>query len=266
MMYNLLKKHKFVLMSALLAVLIIVLIFVVVHFYSNDSLNESNDSESEPQFSQALSSGDLSGDSCFLVVCNDDSSHDILFMFLVDFRIYSASIIITPLSPETVVPDGRNYDKCYSYGGINTLIDNVETVRNIEIDRYAVLDRDGMSGLTELMGKVELYAEEDFTYHSSDKSYEVKTGDIEMGSDMLFTYLALYAERNGSDKTAELICDIINVYLSSVERDDAKELFLSLTNCFSTDVTISDYYSAESDIEYLLNHNVKCIIANDVDS
>lgn len=260
-------KYKFITMSVILVLLVFCLIFVIINLYVSDDADESATTEivSQSQLSHSEAEGSLAGDSSFLVVCNDDDSSDILFMFIADFRIYSASMIITPLSPETVVSDGKTYDDIYSYGGINMLRSGVESVRNVYIDRYAVLDRDGLIGITELMGEINILVEEDFTYQSSDKSYEVSVGENDMGSDMLFTYLMLYSRKYGAEKFAVLVCDIINTYTSSVEKDDIEKLFAGLTNCFNTDVTISDYYSAKSDIEYLVDHYFKCIIANDVD-
>ena len=259
-------KYKFITMSVILAVLTACLVAVIVHFYLPKENSETDTSLNSNQVSHDSLNGALSGDSCFLVVCNDNDSSDILFMFLADFRIYSSSIVITPLSADTVSADGRSYDAIYSYGGINMLKSSIESMRNITVDRYAILNRSGLSSLTDLMGEVELYVEEDYTYQSSDKSYEVKTGENEMGSDMLFTYLMLHFQRNSAETSSALIRDIINVYLSTVEPDEIEDLFLSLTNCFDTDVSIADYYSAKSDIEYLVGHDVKCVLANDVDN
>lgn len=252
-------------MSVILVFLVACLIFVVAHFYGNDD-NSINGNENVSE-SQSILYDDkdskLSGDSCFLVVCNDDSDK-IIFMFLADFRIYSSSIVLTPLAPDTVGIDGRTYDEIYSYGGINMLKNSIESVRNLAIDRYAFIDRKGMSKLTDLMGDVVLNVDEEFTYQSSDKSYEVKKGENKMGSDMLYTYLHLYSIRNSDTETVILLSEIVNMYLADVKTEDIEDLFLSLTNCFNTDLSISDYYSAKSDIEYLIDHNVKCIIANDV--
>lgn len=257
-------KYKFIIMGAILVVLVACLIFVVIHFYGNDN-SEHTAENSKELLSISLNDDDsaLSGDSCFLVVCNDDNQK-IMFMFLADFRIYSSSIVLTPLSADTVTSSGKTYSDIYSYGGINMLKESVESVRSLDIDRYAFIDRKGMSKLTDLMGDVLLNVDEEFTYQSSDKSYQVKTGENKMGADMLYTYLQLYSIRNNEVETVSVLSDIANMYLENVQSSDIEDLFSSLTNCFSTDLSISDYYSAKSDIEYLINHNVKCTIANDV--
>ena len=43
-------------------------------------------------------------------------------------------------------------------------------------------------------------------------------------------------------------CDIINIYLDTADAEDIESLFSEVTNCFDTDVTISDYFSACEDI------------------
>ena len=256
-------KYKFVTMSVILGLLVVSLVFVIVYFYGGN--RQENREGTTIRESLVSDDGTLSGDSCFLVVCNDNNSSDIVFMFLADFRIYSAKLIITPLSAETVSADGRTYNDIYSYGGINLLEKSVEDVRNVIIDRYAVLDRAGVSTLTELVGEIRLNVSEDFTYQSSDKSYEVKVGEAEMGSDMLFTYMKLYSEKYGEQMFASLICEMINTYLVGIETDDIEDMFSGITNCFDTNVTISDYYTAKNDIEYIVEHNIQCVMINDVD-
>lgn len=256
-------KYKFVTMSVILGFLVACLIFVVIYFYVDT--DKEMPAETTVPVKTSQEDGVLSGDSCFLVVCNDDASDDINFVFLADFRVYSAELVITPLSENTCAADGRTYNDIYSYGGINLLKKSIEDVRNINIDRYAVLDRSGVRALTELMGEISLNVEESFTYQSSDKSYEVGVGKTDMGSDMLYTYLMLYSKKYGEQSFAVLVCDIINTYLADVDSEDVEDMFSGLANCFDTDVSISDYYSAKSDIEYLVEHDMKCVLINDVD-
>lgn len=258
-------KNKIVAVVVAAFVLILSVVLIVV-FSSGDKVDVNNNPVKSDVSSPADSGNRLlSGDSCFLVVCNDDKAGDIVFMFLADFRVYSSELILTPLSSDTVSADGRSYGEVYNYGGINLLRDSIAEVRNVEIDRYAILDRSGVSALTDLMGEVSLDVNEQFTYQSSDKSYEVEAGKTDMGSDMLFTYLKLCSQKYGADKFVMLIRDMINTYLEDIDVDDIEDTFAGLTNCFDTDVTISDYFSAVNDITYLVEHDMKCVLVNDVD-
>ncbi len=260
-------KYKFITMWIILAVLLASLVGVILHFFvlPGESTSEI-ETTSHRTAETHVDEGVLSGDSTFLVVCTDDAG-GVAFMLLADFKIYSQSIVITPLSENTATDNGKSYGECYSYGGINLLESCVESVRSINIDRYAVINKSGISKLTDLMGEVSLYAQEDFSYESSDKTYEVSMGNNEMGADMLYTYLLLISNKaEGEQKVAELVCKIINFYISDIDAQDASELFGDVTNCFTTNVTISDYYTANADIEYLLNNGVSCVISNDVES
>ncbi len=264
-------KYKFVTMSVILAFLTVCLIALIIFLFGNEdgSLPEADSTVTEPtEYIHEDSGESLSGDSCILLLCSDTGSDDIIFMLLADFKIYSSSIVLTPLFPETKALNGKTLSENYSYGGINQLRDSIEQIRSIHIDRYAVLTRSGVTNLTELMGEITLDVKESFSYQSSDKTYEVEKGETQLGSDMLFTYFGVYAERYGDVKTAELICNMANTYIASLKDTeiDHKNLFSKLTNCFSTDLTISDYYSALSDIEYLSKHDLKCTVADDMES
>lgn len=254
------KKKTLIFTSAALLIIAAVIISVCVGLLSNSDTQE-NESTTVNNGTQTEV---LTGDSTFLVVITNESN-EIVMPMLADFKIYSCQLVITPLSFNTVTSNGKTYSETYSYGGINLLQSAVEEVRNINIDRYAVINKAGFNRLTELMGEVVLYVDEDFTYDTSDKTYTVTKGENSMGSDMLFTYVSILANRtDGENAATQAICTIVNSYIENVDLSDTQELFGSITNCFTTDVTISDYYTAKSDIEYLLSNGFKCIISNDV--
>lgn len=251
-------KHKYLVMSVILGVLVLCLIGVLLHFGKKEEEPAVASAQPSRTATENVSSDTLSGDSKILLVCNGDSNREMIFLMLFDFRVYSEAIVITPLSPDTLA-DGSSYRAKYAYGGIDMLVSSVESVRQCRIDRYAVIDRSGFSALTDCLGKVTMEVTESYTYESSDKNYRVDTGENELESAMLYTYLKINAEKSdGPARVAGLLCTIINDYLSTVKKEDAQELFGELTNCVNTDITIADYYSCRTDIDYLLDHQTKC--------
>ncbi|MBQ8209659.1 MAG: LCP family protein [Clostridia bacterium] len=249
----------------LISIILLIAIAVVCIIVAVSDTDDIAGSETTTGIPADNNSNVLSGDSTFLVVITDESN-DIVLPLLAEFKIYSKCLVLTPLDKDTLSSDGRSYSECYSYGGINLLESSVEGVRNVDIDRYAVINKSGFNRLTELMGEVSLYINEDFTYATSDKTYTVTMGNNDMGSDMLFTYIALLAEReNGETAAAEIVCTVVNSYLQNLDSYDSEELFGDVTNCFSTNVTISDYYTAESDISYLIENGFECILSSGID-
>ncbi|MBR3867740.1 MAG: LCP family protein [Clostridia bacterium] len=250
-------------MSVVIFLLVAGIVFVCIYFYSDsdDNSNLKTDVNNSEKFEQVETSDNmLAGDSTILVVCNSETTGKAMFMTLFDFQILSERIIITPLDMN--VSDGtRTFDQSYSYGGINELISAVENVRDCHIDRYAIIDKNGIGELTNILGKINLYVEEEYTYLSSDKSYSVDVGYNNLESAMLYGYLKSNCEQSdGYEKIADLLCTIVNIYLSNIEADQALELFEKLCNCVNTNITISDYFTCSSDIEYLLTHNTECFI------
>lgn len=259
-LHKLFGKYRYITMSAIILILIASIIFVYFYFYSDKS--ENNDikpsaSTTEYQSTSDKNDGTLSGDSCILVVCNSEKIGEAIFMTLLDFHIFAERIIITPL--DLNVTDGtKSYAENYAYGGINDLIVAVEKIRNCKIDRYVIIDKDGISKLTDILGSVNLYVSEDYTYESSDKSYTVSAGYNDLEAAMLYTFLKINSEKD--NKIAELLCSIVNTYLPEIDPNESQELFGELCNCVNTDITIGDYYTCSSDINYLLTHNTKCFI------
>ncbi len=268
-LHRILSKYKLSLMALFLVFLLVIAVITGVHFHNNpdsEQISENNAVTTRPE--NTLSSGtngdekdpELSGDSTFLVVCRDENGKNVIFMTLLDFRIYSENIILTMLSPDTRY-GGRTYEDILSYGGIKMLVDAVESVRQCTVDRYAVTDREGFCEIADIMGKVPMNVTESFSYRSSDKSYEVEIGENEMESAMLYTYIKLNSEKpDGLKRVSELLCTVINTYLASADTEEAQELFGELCDCVNTNITVFDYYSCASDIEYLITHNAKCSV------
>ncbi len=258
-------KYKFIIMSAIIFLLVVGIIFCCVYFYSDtdntSSLKTENNNSEKIEY---IDTPDhvLAGDSTILVVCNSETIGKAMFMVLLDFHIVSEQIIITPLDMN--VSDGtRSFGQNYSYGGIKKLIESIEDVRNCNIDRYAIIDKNGIGELTNILGKINLYVDEEYTYLSSDKSYSVDKGYNNLESAMLYGYLnANCEESDGYKKIGDLLCEIVNYYISDLKAEYAQDLFEKLCNCVKTDIAISDYFTCSSDIEYLLTHNTKCFVYN----
>ncbi len=251
-------RKRYIIMTCLLAVLVFILAFVIIAFYTGENSSEKASSQDNSEALSVSQQGLLSGDSNFLVVCNGKNPGEIVFMTLVEFRIYSESIIVTPLSVDTDV-SGSTYGDYYSYGGISMLRNAVENTRQCRIDRYVVMDENGFCDIIDMMGKVTVNVQEKFTYISSDKSYVVSEGENEFESPMLFSYIKVLADNDNTEMLADLFCTVINEYLPDIKSDDAQQYFEDLCNCVNTDVSIRDYYSCSTDIEYIINSDTVCI-------
>lgn len=263
LLHKLFGKYKYITMSAIIFMLVIGIVFVCIYFYSDiddAAVADTTVMQTENQSDSQKNDGTLSGDSCILVVCNSDKIGEAVFMALLDFHIFAERIIVTPL--DMSVSDGtKTYAQNYSYGGINDLVIAIEKVRNCNIDRYVTINKDGISSLTDTLGAVNLYVAENFTYESSDKSYTVESGYNDLEAAMLYTFLKISSSsENGVNKIAQLLSTIINSYLKDIRPEEAQELFGELCNCVNTDITVGDYYTCSSDIEYLLTHNTQCVV------
>lgn len=256
---NMFYKYRFIIISAVIAALVAAILVVLGVFYFPDSGTENEEEMHDESTAQNDNEDVFSGDNSILFVCNDETVGMPLFALIFDFHIYSETISVTPV--DLNVSDGeKTYSEYYCYSGVDALIGAVERVRNTDIDRYMVIDKRGIGEFTEALGSVSLYVNEDYTYLASDKSYEVKAGSNELESEMLFTYLKIMCNKsNAEEKLSEAVVLIVNSYLDKMSEDDALELFGSICNSVTTDITIADFYSWEGDIRYLLSHNAKCV-------
>ncbi len=256
------KNNKYIAMGIVLLLLLVILIFVLItgNSKNSDSANENTSAFQESH--SADEQGKLSGDSKFLVVCCTETTQDVLFISLIDFKIYSETVVVTPLSNNTPT-DNRTYLTEYQYGGILSLKTAVENTRNCVIDRYVVIDKEGFCDIADILGEVSVNVKEPFTYASADKNYSVAAGKNNLDENMLFAYTELIAKKNDTAALAELLCVIIDTYISGASVENSNSLFEQLANCINSDISISDYYSANEDINHLLTNEILCIANGD---
>ena len=258
---SLFNKNKYILPIAAI-LLILILLVSLISVFSGDKSDAKIDVISDESVN---SSNLLSGDSNFLVICNDDKIGDAVFMSVVNFKIFTSEIVISILDQDTMT-DEKTYAQIYSYGGINDLLSAVESVRKSKIDRYVIIDKDGFSKITDVMGKASLEVSESYTYESSEHSYFVEKGENDLEGAMLYSYLKLLSEKPDSQQLiADVLCSVINQYISDVNADNTLNLFENISNCFKSNLTIADYYSCETDIKHLLTHDAECIIYSEGD-
>ncbi len=255
------KRNKYILPISIV-LLILILLTTLISVFKNDK----SDTEIDVIFDESVNSSNLlSGDSNFLVICNDEKIGDAVFMSVVNFKIFTSEIVISILDQNTLSNE-KTYAQIYSYGGINDLMYAVESVRKCKIDRYVVIDKDGFSKITDIMGKVSLDVSESYTYESSEHSYFVEKGENDLEGAMLYSYLKLLSYKPDSQQLiADVLCNAINQYMSDINADNTLNLFENISNCFKSNLTIADYYSCESDIKHLLTHDTECIIFSEGD-
>lgn len=253
---------KYILAMSVIIFLVIAIAIVISVMYIN---NTKKDKPVQEETSVNIyNDSTFAGDSNILFVCNGDDIGDSVFAMIIEFRIYSENINLVLLDMNCVY-NKQTYSDCYRYGGIDSLINSVQTVRNCQIDRYIIIDKAGIGKVTELLGSVNLYVSDGFTYDTTDKSYEISAGYNDLESDALYTYLNILNEKSETSELKTAICEIMKNYIAKINPDNSETLFGEICNCVTTNITITDYYTSKSDFNYLLTHNPECNISDDIE-
>ncbi len=259
---NFFRNKKNIILLSVIFVLLILICIVIAVFNKAENKNTLNNENTTA--ANVIDDNVFAGDCNILFICNSEGVGNAAFAMLLEFQIYSESISISMIDMTT--SDGnQTFADSYSYGGINSLINSIENVRKCSVNRYMIIDKSGLGRLTEILGKVNLYVTEGFTYTASDKSYEVAAGNNDMESDMLYTYLDILSKKNDTSILADTLCDILNFYISGIGAENSEKLFGDICNCVVTDITITDYFSSKNDFEYLLSHNPECYLEHNDD-
>ncbi len=254
------KKYLFAVMAIFILVVAIIIVFTITHNNNQNNVNTDNNESVHYKDDDDT----FAGDSNILFVCNGNEIGDSIFSVIIEFRIYSETINLTLLDMNTV-SNNQTYSDSYRYGGIDSLINSIRTVRNCEIDRYMIIDKSGIGKITDKLGSINLYVNESFTYAASDKSYEINAGNNDLESDALYTYLSILSRNSDTEKLKDTICEIIKLYISKINTDNSEMIFGEICNSVVTNITIADYYTSKNDFHYLLSHNPEYIISDDIE-
>lgn len=203
-----------------------------------DSTSTTTTAPVEENFTDAYSVNNLSGKSSLLFIVENTDGIDFICNISTDFDNKSMNVLC--------IEGGENLSYKNKILKISSVYfeDNIAGVKTaladnygVTIDKYVILDNDGLKNVLSLFDGFSVNVIENVSYESHDFKLSLSKGVQELSPDMTYKYL----QTSENETRANIVCDIIKSVLVADYVEDSEKLFTSFVNLCETDISVIDY-------------------------
>lgn len=209
---------------------------------------------------------EVSGVKNLLLLCAAPDKTDIRFLTVMQINFDDNTYSISSFSPREAVNTGDRLATLlehYRSGGVRQLIRAMETRSGIRIDRYIASDDNTFKRAVNSMGAVTFNFPEQINYRSEDFAIVLIEGEQKMRGDDLLKYMrycgALGDE--GLDMQSKAVGEMFVQYINEKNLGKMNNLYNSLINTVSSDISVLDFKKARGMLEYMQRtpFEIQCI-------
>lgn len=210
--------------------------------------------ESATDVSQVVEN--VTGVKNLMLLCATQDKTDIRFLAVVQISFDENSYSICAFSPRETANTGDRFGSFlehYQAGGVKQLIRAVEQISGIHIDRYIASDDNSFKRAINTLGPVVFSFPEQISYRGADFAIVLIEGEQKLRGDDLLKYLrycgALGDE--GMRMQATALGELFVQYINEKNLSRRDNLYSTLINTLSSDISVMDFKKAKPMLEYL---------------
>ena len=242
------KLTKDIVVFFLVAVALVAAVSVVVALKENDfkfrNIIASINPDAQTTTEETTVPDVLSGRVNFLLVLSDSTTGALRYASILNTDLNTLSMRMYMLPDDTFVTANGytgNWSEQYLYGGMNQLVLAVEEMTGISIERYMSTNDRSFLDTLKLFDNITYTVPESVNCILNGISYTIEAGTQQMTPDTVQKYLIYLCDNDMYEETANLLCGIINSYLTPGIVYKSDSLFKRLSNIFDTDISAMDY-------------------------
>ncbi|MCL2508798.1 MAG: LCP family protein [Oscillospiraceae bacterium] len=192
-----------------------------------------------------------------LLYCTDIEGAEMRFISLVKIDLEGRAFTVCSLSPnERVGLRGESPETLmehYRRGGAKRLMSAVAEFSSVKISRYAASDDNGFKKAVNLAGLLTLNVESRISYRTEDFTFILPAGQQRLRGDDLLRYMRYCAATGdaGLGKQSEAIGQMLVQYINERNLQSGENLFSSVRNLLSSDITIMDFIGCKDMLTYI---------------
>jgi LCP family protein required for cell wall assembly len=188
----------------------------------------------------------FSGSANFLVFCSNKDNDTLIFIAVIRADLGQENFKVCTLSPkERATVGGKNATllEHFKSGGDIRLVQAVEKLGDLKIDRYVGSDEEGFKDAVNELGALTVDVKEKIDFENDDFMLSLVKGKQGLKGDSLNKYMKYCSFKGdeGLDKQAEIICNMLIQYINTDKLEDGEELFGTLMNLVDSNISIVDY-------------------------
>lgn len=239
-------------------------VLILLKEYNFNLSNIFNAPQQETEVSETThhTLASITGSANFLVYCLSDDGSNIRFIAVINADMKTNSFKVCSLSPKsraTVQTDNQTLANHFQAGGVQRLIQAVDALGGIKIDRYVCSTDTGFKNAINDLDGLELNIPKNINYQSGGLSLTLVKGMQTLKGDALLKYLQYNGTLGdaGLDTQSQVLCAMLDQYINVSNAAKGEKLYSSLINSINSsisgsDITIFDYISSKAAIEQLV--------------
>ncbi|MCQ2462649.1 MAG: hypothetical protein MJ177_04500 [Clostridia bacterium] len=199
----------------------------------------------------------LSGKVNFLLSCQDTSTGNPRFIAILNTNLNNLSMRMYVLEQGTTVTANDytgNLNEHFLHGGMTQLVLAVEELTGISIERYICADDKNFLEATKLFDNITYEVPQTVVFAINGISYTLDAGRQEMTPDTVQKYLIHLCQSRENVELSNLLCSVINSYLTPINAMRSETVFKKLSNLFDTDISAMDYAKYKEKISSFINN------------
>lgn len=195
---------------------------------------------------------DVEGKTNYLMITTGDDEETVYTVTLFQADMDSISYKICNLQPSTLL-DGNTVASIYKGGGVNNLVQALESDLAVDIDFYMIMKVNDFNSFFDMMGTVHYPLAEDIKYKDSKSAdtYSVKlsAGEQTLDGKKFLSLLRYYVNvKNDCNTANDLVLNGLTQLINSDNAGKKDELFKEFIVSSKTNMTVKDFSERNDDI------------------
>lgn len=201
---------------------------------------------------------DVEGKTNYLIITTGEDEETVYTVTLFQADMDSISYKICNLQPSTLL-DGNSVASIYKSGGVNNLVQALESDLSVDIDFYMIMKVSDFISFFDNMGTVHYPIAQDIKYKDSDSAdtYSVKlsAGEQTLDGKKFLSLLRYYVNVEKDCNTAnDLVLNGLSQLINSDNAGRKDELFKDFIVLSKTNMTVKDFSERDDDITVLTDN------------
>lgn len=198
---------------------------------------------------------DVQGKTNYLLVTTGEDEETVYTVTLFQTDMDSISYKICNLQPSALL-DGNTVASIYKGGGVNNLVQALESDLAVDIDFYMIMKVNDFNSFFDTMGSVHYPIAEDIKYKDSKSadtySLKLSAGEQTLDGKKFLSLLRYYVNVKGDCNTAnDLVLNALTQLVNSDNAAKKDELFKEFIVLSKTNMTVKDFSERNDDITVL---------------
>ena len=234
--------------SKKLAIVGIVLAVIVVIGFIGIFISVSTTDDEASSGTSTSSSSLLASETDFCVVITDSETDEISLIASISAKLYNSIFSVTVVDKSTYgLADGvtQSLEDHYNQGGIGSLETALSEITGETYERYIIVTDSDLTLIFAELGHVIIDLPDSVVLTVSEGTVELEAGEQELDYEELADYLLNGI--SGDDilkQQGDVICEILRQYIEGADYTASEDIFDTVINYVTTDITVVDFTSA----------------------